>query len=99
MYKRQIEYQITSEHKYRNHLISWTEVSLPLDIVERCWEHKLTEAIRGPIRENVASLDIKPLPRAPDQLPFLGYPIRIADDPFCESDDYREFEVPRFYPR
>lgn len=96
---RKILYKMPTEHKYRNMLIGWREVSLPMDYVESCWKHVLKDEVRKPIMDNVDSLNIVPIPRSPDKLPFLGYPLRIYDEPFRDNESYADYEIPLFYPR
>lgn len=94
---RNITYPIRAEHKYRNLLIAWSEVSLPLEFADNCWKRHLPEETRKHIRQQVESLQIRPLPRDPKVPPFLGYPLRILDEPYKQSEYYTEFEKPEFY--
>ncbi|OYW72180.1 MAG: hypothetical protein B7Z37_25625, partial [Verrucomicrobia bacterium 12-59-8] len=96
---REIRYTMPFEHKYRNMLIGWTECSLPLDWVEQAFKPAIADDKRALIRQNVDTLGIRPLPRPEGQLPFLGYPLRLLDDPYKESEYFTEFEVPRFIKR
>lgn len=93
-----LTYPISAEHKYRNQLIAFTEISLDLDLVHKHWEGRIgNEKVKQHIRDNVASLGIKPLPRDPGVPAFLGYPIRFLDPPHSESESYTAFERPMFY--
>ena len=68
-----------------------------MDVVEKSWASRVdNEPVKQAIRENVKSLDIKPLLRDPTTSPFLGYPIRLLDSPHNESESFLEFETPRF---
>lgn len=96
---RQQTFSSSWEHKYRNGLISWTEVGLPLNYLHDAYvvQGRLNEQVAEVIRLNVESLQIKPMPRPDNYVPFLGYPIRIYDKDRPETENYRTFEKPEFY--
>lgn len=85
-------YTLTHEGKYRNHLIGWTELGLPLDIVDRYFGSRLPPEVMARIKASVESLDIRPIPWPAGHVPFMGYPIRINDHCANESQDYRAYE-------
>lgn len=96
---RNIHYTMRTEHKYRNMLIAWTEIDLPLNLVEDFFAPHLLESIRAPIRQSVAELGIQVMPRPQDVPAFLGYPIRHLTQGNNTGEDYREFERPKFVER
>ncbi len=96
---RNISYPLSNPHKYRNSLIAWTEINLPLDFVDKCFETILSPEQRSAIKMQVASLGIVPMARDKFKPAFLGYPLRILDAPVSQSEYYTEFEKPIFYNR
>lgn len=93
------EYPARLAHKYRNFLISWREVGLPLEIVEQEYEGLLARDVRKYVQENVDSLNVQPLPRPIDYEPMLGYPIRRIVTGDSEGERYAEFEKPKYVSR
>jgi hypothetical protein len=93
-----LTYPMSGDHKYRNQLISWREVSLDTEILDKYWlGRNMSPQVQEHIKANVDSLDIQPIPRPADMPPFLGYPVRLLGAPHHQSDNFREFEKPIFY--
>lgn len=95
-----IPYPFTGEHKYRNQLIGWTEVGLPVDVIDQYWSSRMTDKkLASRIKAEVDSLEIKPLPRPADYQPLLGYPIRVLDGPGMQSESFVEYEQVNYIQR
>lgn len=93
---RSANYVISNEHKFRNMLIAWSEINMSLEFPEQCWRSSLNDGTIQYIKNQVRTLNIQPLQRDPFEPAFLGYPIRILDKPYSQSESYLTFEQPRF---
>ena len=91
------ECDTTWECKYRNGLIAWLEVGLPIEQIDQAYGRYIKAYQASLIKQDVLSLGIKPIPKPEGYIPFLGYPIRILDDKNPHLRDYSEFENPVFY--
>jgi hypothetical protein len=89
------QYPMSAEHKYRNYHIAWTEVGLPLEVIEPAYI-EIPDDIKQQIRDNVVSLGIRPIPKPANYVPFLGYPIRMLNGAYPHLENYRDFEKPIF---
>jgi hypothetical protein len=89
---RDLSFSICWEHKYRNACIAWTEIGQPLDILDEAYAKALTNEVRSAIRNQVASLQIRPIPHPVGYVPFMGYPVRVFQENRPDLEDYRSFE-------
>lgn len=92
---KRFQYHLTNEHKYRNYQIAWTEVGLPLGVIEHVFKD-ISDDTKVAIRKNVADLRITPMPRPEGYVPFMGYPMRVLNSNQPHLENYREFEKPVF---
>lgn len=88
----EMRYETNIENKYRNYLISWKEVGLPIELIEQAFKNRISVENKKIINDNVESLNIRPIPYPKDHIPFLGYPIRLDVEGRKELEDYKAYE-------